>query len=96
MVPKKREPNSVSAFVGESMSDLAELQLGIALLVISIGALIVSLPRKGKVASFVQKPYLAPMVSIIIITGFAVGLIMLAAHFTAIDDATLSGYAKRS
>jgi hypothetical protein len=76
------------------LSDLSELLIGSTLLVISIGALIACLPRKGKKAWFVGIPFLEPGASILMITAFAIGLILIAAYFTTIDDATLTGVAK--
>jgi hypothetical protein len=76
------------------LSDLSELLVGTSLLILSIGALIASLPRHGKKAWFVGTPFVEPGASILMITAFAVGLILIAAYFTTIDDATLSGVAK--
>jgi hypothetical protein len=76
------------------LSDLSELLIGATLLVVSIASLLVFVPRKGKKAWFVGVPFLEPGVSILMITAFAIGLILIAAYFTAIDDATLSGVAK--
>ena len=73
------------------MSDLAELTLGIVLMVVSIAAFVACLPRNGKTKRFVQLPFIAPAVSIVIIGGLAIGLIEIAAYFTTIDDMTLSG-----
>jgi hypothetical protein len=76
------------------LSDLSELLLGITLTVFGIGSLIAFLPRQGKTAWFARKPILAPGVPILMITAFAVGLILIAAYFTSIDEATLAGAAK--
>ncbi len=73
------------------MSDLSELLIGITALFISFGLVIVCLPRKGKTVWFVRTPFVAPAVSILIISGLALGLILIAAYFTTIDDATLMG-----
>jgi len=76
------------------LSDLSELLIGTTLLVVSIASLLVCIPRKGNKAWFVGVPFLEPGASILMITAFATGLILIAAYFTAIDDATLSGVAK--
>ncbi|MEP7031365.1 MAG: hypothetical protein ABI830_10570 [Pseudolabrys sp.] len=73
------------------MSDLSQLLIGGGLVLLSIGAWIACLPRGGKTRSFVTMPFLAPAVSVVIIGCFAMGLILVAAYFTTIDDATLSG-----
>jgi hypothetical protein len=73
------------------LTDLSELLTGITLLLICTVIVIVSLPRHGKTVWFANKPFLAPAVSVLIICGLALGLIMLASYFTAIDEATLAG-----
>jgi hypothetical protein len=77
------------------LSDFLELLIGIMLLIVSIASLVGCRPRKGKKARFVGLPFLEPGASILMITAFAMGLILIAAYFTAIDDAALSGLAKR-
>jgi hypothetical protein len=77
------------------LSDTSELLFGITLVFITVGSMAICLPRNGKTAWFVHKPFLAPAVSVLIITGLALGLILLAAYFTTIDDATLSGAVKK-
>jgi hypothetical protein len=73
------------------LSDLLELEIGVALLVISIGIFIVCYPRKGKTAWFVGTPFIGPAMSILIVGGLAMGLILVTASFTTIDDITMSG-----
>lgn len=73
------------------LSELSQLTIGIALVLISLGTLVVCLPRKGKTARFVKTPFLAPAISVVMICELALGLILLAAYFTTIDNATLSG-----
>lgn len=73
------------------MSEWEQLVTGIALVLASIGAVYLCRPRNGKAVWFARTPFLAPMVSIVIIGGLAMGLILLAAYFTNIDVATLKG-----
>jgi hypothetical protein len=73
------------------LSDSSELLIGVTLLVVSIAIFVLCLPRRGKTAWFVRVPFLAPMVAVLLIGGFAVGLIEIAAYYTTIDDLTLSG-----
>jgi uncharacterized membrane protein len=70
---------------------MQSLVVGIILIAVSIGAVIVCRPKGGKPVWFVGKPFLAPLVSIAIVTGLALGTFEIAAHFTAIDDATIGG-----
>jgi hypothetical protein len=58
---------------------------------ISAAAFIACLPRKGKTLRIVRVPFVAPIVSVLIIGGLALGLIEVAAYFTTIDNMTLSG-----
>ena len=78
------------------MSEMSDLLIGITLMFISIGSVIVWLPRNGKTAWFVGKPFLAPAISNLIVAGLAIGLILIASYFTSIDDATIAGAARRS
>jgi hypothetical protein len=78
------------------LTDLSELLTGIILTFISIGSLIVCYPRRGKKAWFVGKPFLDPGMSILVVTGFVLGLLLIVAYFTTIDDATLTGVARHS
>jgi hypothetical protein len=73
------------------MSDTSELLLGITLLVVSIGSFFALLPRNGKTAWIVQRPFLAPALTVLVITGLAIGCIEVIAYFTTVDDITLSG-----
>ena len=73
---------------------MSELFIGATLLVVSVVSLIACRPRKEKKAWFVGVPFLEPGASILMITAFALGVILIAAYFTTIDDATLSGVAK--
>jgi hypothetical protein len=76
------------------MTEFQQLLIGGVLVIAGLGVLLVSLPRHGKKAWFVKVPFLEPTMSILIISGFAVGLILIIAHFTTIDDATIGGVAK--
>jgi hypothetical protein len=60
-------------------------------MVLSIGAFVALLPRKGKTIWIVRKPFLAPTLTVLIIGALAMGLIELTAYFTAVDELTLSG-----
>jgi cell division protein FtsX len=70
--------------------------MGIALLVVSVGSVFASIPRHGKTAWFVGKPFLAPFMSILVVAGLTIGLLLIAAYFTTIDDVTLAGAVKKS
>jgi hypothetical protein len=73
------------------MSDSSELLAGIALLIVSAGVFLACLPRHGKTAWVARKPFLAPVLTILIIGGLAMGCIEILSYFTTIDDLTLSG-----
>jgi hypothetical protein len=70
---------------------MSQLLIGVVLIFIGVASLIVCLPRKGKKAWFVGKPLFESGVPILMITMFAIGIMLVAAHFTTIDDATLAG-----
>jgi hypothetical protein len=76
------------------LSELSHLLTGITLIAITIGSLFACLPRRGKTAWFVGKPFLAPAVTIAMIATLAIGFLLIAAYFTTIDEATLAGTAK--
>ena len=78
------------------MSDMAELLIGSSLVIAALGLLFVSLPRRGRVAWFVRKPVLSSSVPILIITALAMGFVLLAAYFTAIDDGKLIGKKRKA
>jgi hypothetical protein len=61
------------------------------LVIFGIGALIACRPRNGKTVWFAENAFLSSAVAVLIVSGFAIGLILLASHFTTIDDATLRG-----
>jgi hypothetical protein len=73
------------------MSDMSQLLVGITSLIVSIGVLFACLPRHGKTAWVVQKPFAAPALAILMICGLAIGLVEIASYFTTIDELTLSG-----
>jgi hypothetical protein len=73
------------------LSETSELLLGITLLVVSIGSFIALLPRNGKTVRVVQRPFIAPVLTVLVITGLAIGCIEIIAYFTTVDDITLSG-----
>jgi hypothetical protein len=73
------------------MSDLQQLLVGVTLVVIATGLLTVWVPRGGKMAWFVEKPVLETGASLLLITTFAVGLVLLASRFTTIDNISMSG-----
>ena len=68
---------------------MSELLIGVALVAMGIGSLIACMPRRGKTAWFIGKPLLESGVPIAMIAMFAIGLILVAAYFTTIDDVTL-------
>ena len=70
-----------------------QLLIGIVLIAASIGLVLWCRPRNGKKAWFVGKPMLAPLVAIVIVTGLALGVFMIAAQFSTIDDGAI-GQAK--
>jgi hypothetical protein len=76
------------------MTDFEQLTIGSAMVIAGLAVLFVSLPRHGKKAWFVKVPFVEPTMSILIISSFAIGLILIAAYFTTIDDATIGGVAK--
>ena len=76
------------------MTDLSQLFYGSVLMLLGVGLLIASLPRKGKKAWFVGKPFLESGMPILMIATFSLGLILIVAYFTTIDDATLAGAVK--
>lgn len=67
--------------------------IGIVLIAASVGLVLWCRPRNGKKAWFVGKPMLAPVVAIVIVTGLAMGVFMIAAQFSTIDDGAI-GQAK--
>ena len=74
------------------MSDLAQLLIGLTLLVLSFGTVIFLRPLHGKSPSaFVKKPLMGPLLASLITTGFGVGILLLASYFTTIDNMKLSG-----
>ena len=70
-----------------------QLLIGVVLIAASIGLVIWCRPRNGKKAWFIGKPMLAPLVAIVIVTGLALGVFMIAAQFSNIDDGAI-GQAK--
>jgi hypothetical protein len=76
------------------LSQTSQLLVGLTLIAVTIGALFACLPRNGKTVWFVGKPFLAPAVTITMICTLAIGVLLIVAYFTAIDEATLSGMAK--
>ena len=73
------------------MSDFAKLLIGLALLLSSVGALMVLRPRGGKTISWTTKPFVGPLLGVLITVAFGVGIILVAAYFTTIDNMKLSG-----
>jgi len=73
------------------MSNFDQLVAAIALLIGSFGSLIVLRPRHGVPFRWVTVPLVGPTVSILIVTGFVVGAVLLAGYFTTIDNVTLTG-----
>jgi uncharacterized membrane protein len=78
------------------LSDSQELLTGVILLIVSVGALIACYPRNGKTAWFVGVPFLDPTVSILVVGGMVIGVLLIVAYFTAIDNGTVSGMVKAS
>ena len=70
---------------------MRDLLIGMALLGISTGWLMYSRPRNGKKAWFVNMPFFDSGVPILILSIFVVGVVLILAYFTTIDDLTLSG-----
>ena len=70
---------------------MQNLLVGITLIIIAIGWLKVCIPRGGKKAWFIRKPFLEPAVPILMIGIFAVGLILIIDHLTTIDEFDFSG-----
>ena len=62
-------------------------------MIIGVVSLLACLPRHGKKAWFVGKPFVESGVPILMIAMFAMGVILITAYFTTIDNATLTGVA---
>lgn len=73
---------------------MEQLLIGSALMIIGVVSLLVCLPRNGKKAWFVGKPFVESGVPILMIATFAIGVILITAYFTMIDNATLTGVTK--
>ena len=73
---------------------MEQLLIGSALMIIGVVSLLVCLPRNGKKAWFVGKPLVESGVPILMIATFAIGVILITAYFTTIDNATLTGVTK--
>jgi len=73
------------------MSDFNELLSAIVLLVVSFGMLIVFYPRNGRPRRWLTKPVIEPSATILIVTGFAIGAMLLLSYFTTLDNLNLSG-----
>ena len=73
------------------MSNFTELASSLIVLIVSIGAMVALRPRKGVPIWWVRLPFVGPLLTILIVTGIAVGGILLASYFTSIDDINLSG-----
>lgn len=73
------------------MSDLTELLTGSTLILASFAVLIALLPRKGHAVAWVRKPFVGPVMSVLIVSGLAIGVIFVASYFTTIDDIKLLG-----
>jgi hypothetical protein len=71
------------------MSDMAELVTGVVLLCISFGALMLIRPQMGKTIWWVKKPFVGPLLSILIVAGIGLGVVFLLNYFTTIDDITI-------
>jgi hypothetical protein len=73
------------------MSNFAELVTSVIVLIVSFSAMVALRPKKGVPIWWVRLPFVGPLVTILIVTGIAVGGVLLASYFTAIDDINLSG-----
>jgi hypothetical protein len=73
------------------LTDLSQLLIGLTLTALSVGSLMVFYPRKGKTAWFVEVPVLNSAIPILMIGTFAIGLMLVAFYFSAVDNATLTG-----
>ena len=73
---------------------MLQLLIGITSLVIGIGMIVAGVPRGGKTVWFVGNPILEPMLPILIIVVCVIGVIEIAAYFTDIEMAALSGAAR--
>ena len=70
---------------------MSELFVGIVLLALTAGLAFACYPRHGKVVAFVRKPFVGPLVSVLIVTGLTISFILIAAYFSNFDDMTLAG-----
>jgi hypothetical protein len=71
-----------------------ELIFGVVLLALTCGLAFACFPRHGKVVAFVRKPFVGPLVSVLIVTGLTISVLLIVAYFSNFDDITLVG-AKR-
>ena len=67
------------------MSDFAELLIGLALLLSSVGTLMVLRPRGGKVISLVRMPFVGPLLGVLITVAFGVGVLLVFGYFTTLN-----------
>lgn len=67
------------------MSDFAKLLIGLALLLSSVGALMVLRPRGGKAISWTTKPFVGPLLGVLITVAFGVGALVVFGYFTSFN-----------
>ncbi len=70
---------------------MSELLIGIVLLAITIGLGFACYPKHGKVVALVRKPFVGPLLSVLIVTGLTISVILIVAYFSNFDDVTLTG-----
>ena len=67
------------------MSDFAKLLIGLALILSSVGALMVLRPRGGQVISWTTKPFVGPLLGVLITVAFGVGALLVFGYFTTFN-----------
>ena len=67
------------------MSDFAKLLIGLALLLSSVGALMVLRPRGGKAISWTTKPFVGPLLGVLVTGAFGVGALLVFGYFTSMN-----------
>ena len=73
------------------MSDFTELITGVALILISLGSVVILRPRGEKTNSWIKLPFVGPLLAVLITSGFGIGILFLANYFTTMDDLNISG-----
>jgi len=73
------------------MLDFTELMTGAALILISLGLVVILRQRGAKSNSWIKLPFVGPFLGVLITSGFGIGILFLVNYFTTIDDINMSG-----